>query len=107
MVPQDKYLQAICRVGSPREGAWAEVVADGVRQGAGHGVVADHIHVNGPFKPDDAAEKAVRGRRALCTWIIWTSWRALERIAEAAWACNRASPSRVNLAVDGLPAWSR
>ena len=55
------YLQAICRV-FHREGAWAEVVSPMEFDKALHtGVPADHIHFNGPYKPDAAIETAVRG----------------------------------------------
>ncbi len=55
------YLQAICRV-FHREGSWAEVVSPMEYDKALHtGVPSDRIHFNGPFKPDDAIEKAVRG----------------------------------------------
>ena len=46
------YLQAICRV-FHREGAWAEVVSPMEFDKALHtGVPADHIHFNGPYKPE-------------------------------------------------------
>jgi diaminopimelate decarboxylase len=46
------YLEAICRT-FHREGSWAEVVSPFEYDKAIRtGVVPDHIHWNGPYKPD-------------------------------------------------------
>ena len=76
------YLEAICRV-FHREGAWAEVVSPvRVRQGRrARACPPDRIHFNGPYKPDDALERAFAGGRS-CTSTTSTSSRAIERIAE-------------------------
>ena len=99
------YLQAICRV-FHREGAWAEVVSPmEFDKALSTGVVADHIHMNGPFKPDDAIEKAVRGN-ALIHLDNMDELARVERIAERLGLRPRVA-IRINLAVEGLPAWSR
>ena len=99
------YLQAICRV-FHREGAWAEVVSpmefDKARR---TGIPADHIHFNGPFKPDDALAEAVQGEALLHIDNLDELVR-LERLADRLGVRPRVA-IRVNLAVEGLPAWSR
>jgi diaminopimelate decarboxylase len=99
------YLQAICRV-FHREGAWAEVVSPmEFDKALGTGVVADHIHVNGPYKPDEAIEKAIQGD-ALLHLDNFDELVRVERISERLGRRARVA-IRVNLAVEGLAAWSR
>ena len=99
------YLQAICRV-FHREGAWAEVVSPMEFDKALHtGVPADHIHFNGPYKPDAAIETAVRGGSPIHL-DSFDELHRVERISERIGVRARVA-IRVNLAVEGLPAWSR
>ena len=57
------YLEAICRV-FHREGAWAEVVSPfEYDKAVALGVPPERIHFNGPYKPDDALERAIARRR--------------------------------------------
>lgn len=99
------YLQAICRV-FHREGAWAEVVSPMEFDKAVHtGVPVDHIHFNGPFKPDAAIETAVRGGSPIHL-DSFDELHRVERICERLGQRARVA-IRVNLAVEGLPPWSR
>ncbi len=99
------YLEAICRV-FHKEGAWAEVVSPFEYDKALRtGVVPDHIHWNGPYKPDAAIEKALRGGSMLHI-DNFDELARIERIAERLGLRPKVA-LRINLAVEGLPAWSR
>ena len=86
------YLEAVCRT-FHQQGAWAEVVSPFEYEKALQaGVPPDHIHWNGPFKPDEALEKAARTTPS-CTsttstkssaWSGWPSARACGR----GWRCG-------------------
>lgn len=99
------YNEAICRT-LHRLGAWAEVVSElewdkAVRTG----VAPDRIHFNGPYKPERAIEKAVGGGTTIHVDNLDEIAR-IERVAERLAARPRVA-LRVNLSIDGLPAWSR
>ncbi|MBK6465234.1 MAG: diaminopimelate decarboxylase [Myxococcales bacterium] len=99
------YLEAICRT-LHDEGAWAEVVSPFEYDKAiATGVPADHIHFNGPFKPDNAIEKAVTGGSI----IHIDNFDEIVRIERIAARLERKAKVavRVNMAIDGLPSWSR
>ena len=99
------YLEAICRT-FHREGAWAEVVSPFEYQKAiKTGVPADHIHFNGPYKPDDAIADAVTGGAVLHI-DNFDEIARIERIAEKVSTRARVAV-RVNMAVDGVQSWSR
>lgn len=99
------YNEAICRV-FHKEGAWAEVVSQfEFDKAVATGISPDHIHFNGPFKPDDALEAAVRGR-ALIHIDNFDELARIERIAERLSIRPRVA-LRINLAVEGLQPWSR
>ena len=75
------YLEAICRI-FHREGAYAEVVSQfEFDKAVLTGVSPDRIHFNGPSKPDDAIEAALRGR-ALLHIDNFDELARIERIAE-------------------------
>jgi diaminopimelate decarboxylase len=99
------YLEAICRV-FHREGAWAEVVSPfELDKAIQAGVPADHIHWNGPYKPDGAVERALAGG----TIIHLDNLDELARVeAIAARMGKRPRVAiRINMSVEGLPQWSR
>lgn len=99
------YLEAICRT-LHDEGAWAEVVSPFEYDKAiATGVPADHIHFNGPFKPDNAIEKAVTGGSI----IHIDNFDEIVRIERIAARLGKKAKVavRVNMAIDGLPSWSR
>ena len=99
------YLQAICRV-FHREGSWAEVVSPMEYDKALHtGVPSDRIHFNGPYKPDDAIEKAVRGDSPIHL-DSFDELHRVERIGEKLGKRARVA-IRINLSVEGLAPWSR
>lgn len=99
------YLEAICRT-FHREGAWAEVVSHfEFDKAVLTGVAPDHIHFNGPNKPDEAIEAALRGR-AMLHIDNFDELARIERIAERLNVRPRVA-LRVNLAVEGLQSWSR
>lgn len=99
------YLQSICRV-FHREGAWAEVVSPMEYDKALRtGVPPEQIHWNGPYKPDDALERAVRGESLIHLDNLDELVR-VERLAEKLGVRPKVA-LRVNVAVEGLPAWSR
>lgn len=99
------YLEAICRT-FHKEGAWAEVVSPFEYDKAlATGVPADRIHFNGPFKPDAAIIKAIQGGSTLHVDSLDEIVR-IERLAASAGGRPRVAV-RVNMAVDGLLAWSR
>lgn len=99
------YLQAICRV-FHREGAFAEVVSPFEYDKAiACGVSAEHIHFNGPFKPDDVLARAVKGG----TILHIDNLEEIARIDRAAAGTGRRArvAVRVNQAIDGVQSWSR
>jgi len=99
------YLDAICRT-FHREGAWAEVVSPFEYDKAlASGVPSERIHWNGPFKPDDALEKAVRGSAI----IHVDNFDEIARIESIARRTNLRPrlAVRTNMAIDGVQAWSR
>ena len=99
------YLEAICRT-FHREGSWAEVVSPFEYEKAIRtGVVPDHIHWNGPYKPDAAIERALTGG-AMIHIDNFDELARIERIAERMGIRPKVA-LRLNLAIDGLPAWSR
>lgn len=99
------YLEAVCRV-FHREGAWAEVVSPFELEKALHaGVPADRIHWNGPYKPDAALEKALVGGTMVHLDNLDELCRA-ERIAERL-GIEPQVAIRINMAIEGLPPWSR
>jgi len=99
------YLEAVCRT-FHREGAWAEVVSQfEFDKAVLTGVAPDHIHFNGPSKPDEAIEAALRGR-AMLHIDNFDELARIERIAERLNVRPRVA-LRVNLAVEGLQSWSR
>lgn len=99
------YLEAICRV-FHREGAWAEVVSPfEMEKALRAGVPADRIHWNGPYKPDAALEKAIKGGTIIHLDNLDELARA-ERIAERLNVKPKVA-IRVNMAIEGQPPWSR
>lgn len=99
------YLEAVCRV-FHREGAWAEVVSPfEMEKALRAGVPADRIHWNGPYKPDAALEKAIRGGTIIHLDNLDELARA-ERLAEKLNLTPKVA-IRVNMAIEGQPPWSR
>jgi diaminopimelate decarboxylase len=99
------YLQAICRV-FHRQGAWAEVVSPFEYDKAlKAGIPPERIHFNGPFKPDGALARAIDGGSFLHVDGFDEITR-IERIAKRLGKTARLA-IRVNMSVDGVPAWSR
>ncbi|HEY2513522.1 MAG TPA: alanine racemase [Polyangiaceae bacterium] len=99
------YLEAIART-FHREGAWGEVVSPfEYAKALRAGVPAERIHFNGPFKPDEALAEAARGSSPIHVDNFDEIVR-LERIAEQTGTRPRVAV-RVNMAIDGLPHWSR
>jgi diaminopimelate decarboxylase len=99
------YLEAICRT-FHREGAFAEVVSPFEYDKAiSSGVPAEHIHFNGPFKPDAALERAIAGGSILHI----DNFDEIARIEKIALRVGRNArvAIRINLAIDGLATWSR
>ncbi|MFO0657406.1 MAG: hypothetical protein U0787_20355 [Polyangia bacterium] len=75
------YLEAICRT-FHKEGSWAEVVSPFEYEKAIRtGIVPDHIHWNGPYKPDAAIERALSGG-AMIHIDNFDELSRIERIAE-------------------------
>ncbi len=99
------YLDAVCRV-FHKEGAWAEVVSEFEYDKAIHlGVPSTQIHFNGPFKPEPALEKALKGG-AMVHLDHFDEMNLAEKVAKA----HKLTPKvaiRINLATEGTPAWSR
>ncbi len=99
------YLDGICRV-FHREGAWAEVVSDfEYAKAVRLGVPREHIHFNGPWKPEAALEEALRGG-SLVHLDHFDELVAAERIAERL-ELRPQVLLRLSLAIDGVPAWAR
>ncbi len=99
------YLEAICRT-FHKEGAWAEVVSHfEFEKALKTGVPGDRIHFNGPNKPDEALEAALRNQ-SLLHIDNFDELARIERMAERLGIRPRVA-LRVNLAVEGLQPWSR
>jgi diaminopimelate decarboxylase len=99
------YLEAVCRT-FHREGAWAEVVSPFEYDKAiSGGVPSERIHFNGPFKPDEALEKAVRGG-AIIHVDNFDEIARLENVARRVDMRPRVAV-RVNMQVEAAQSWSR
>lgn len=98
------YLDAVCRV-MHREGSLAEVVSELELDKALRNVAGTEIIFNGPFKPEGALEKAFRaGAR-----VHLDHFDELAR-AEAVASRLGLKPRvaiRINMALPGIPPWSR
>ena len=78
-----------------------------VRQGARTPASpADRIHCNGPYKPDAAHREGARGRHRSSTSTTSTSSRASSASPSASGSRPKVA-IRVNMAIEGQPAWSR
>ena len=99
------YLEAVCRT-FHQQGSWAEVVSPFEYEKAiSFGVPPEKIHWNGPYKPDGALEAAVRGG----SLIHVDGFEEIVRIERAA-RMTGVRPKvavRLNMALDGVAAWSR
>lgn len=99
------YLGGICRI-MHREGAWAEVVSEFEYDKAlALGVAPDHIHFNGPYKPESVLERVLPAG-AIIHIDHFDELAAAERVAEGAGIEPRVA-LRLNMAVSGTPPWSR
>lgn len=99
------YNEAVCRV-FHREGAWAEVVSPFEYEKAlRSGVAPSEIHFNGPYKPDDAAEKAATSGTIIHVDNFDEIVR-MENIARRTGSRPRVAV-RVNMSIDGTQSWSR
>lgn len=97
------YLDAVCRT-MHREGSWAEVVSPFEYQKALKlNVSPDHIHWNGPFKPDGALSLAIAGGSFIHVDSLDEIAR-VERLSEALGVKAKLA-IRVNMAIEGLQAW--
>jgi diaminopimelate decarboxylase len=99
------YLGAVCRT-FHREGAWAEVVSPfEYAMALKGGVPPDHVHFNGPYKPDEILEQAIPGG----TILHIDNFDELVRIERAAERLGKKAKAaiRVNMALDGVQTWSR
>ena len=99
------YLEAVCRT-FHKEGAWAEVVSPFEYDKAiASGVSPDRIHWNGPFKPEDALEKAIAGD-SIVHLDNFDELAKMERIAVRLGKRARVA-IRLNLSIEGITSWSR
>jgi len=99
------YLEAICRT-FHKEGAFAEVVSPFEYDKAlAAGVTPDRIHWNGPYKPDAAVEKAIRGG-SIIHLDSFDELAKVERIARKLGARPKVA-IRVHMTIEGVSAWSR
>ena len=99
------YLEAVCRT-FHKEGAWAEVVSPfEMDKALAAGVSPDHIHWNGPYKPEPAVEKAVLGGTIIHIDNL-DELTKIERVAERVGVRPKVA-IRVNMAIEGQAAWSR
>jgi diaminopimelate decarboxylase len=99
------YNEAICRT-FHREGAWGEVVSPFEYEKAlRSGVAPTEIHFNGPYKPEDSLAKAANAG----TIIHIDNFDEIVRLEDIARQSGRKPrvAVRVNMAIDGLQAWSR
>lgn len=99
------YLDGICRV-FHREGAWAEVVSEFEYDKALRlGVPAEHVHFNGPYKPEAVLDRVLPAG-ALVHLDHFDELAAAERVAERHGIRPRVA-IRVNMLAEGAPPWSR
>ena len=99
------YLEAVCRT-FHQQGSWAEVVSPFEYEKAiSFGVPPEKIHWNGPYKPDDALEAAVRGG-SLIHIDGFEEIVRVERAARMAGVRPKVAV-RLNMSLDGVAAWSR
>jgi diaminopimelate decarboxylase len=99
------YLDAICRV-FHREGAFAEVVSEFEYEKAMKlGVPPDHVHFNGPHKPERLLDEVLPAG-AMIHIDHFDEMAAAERVAQR----HDIRPKvalRINMAVEGVPPWTR
>ncbi|MCA9705316.1 MAG: hypothetical protein KDK70_05675 [Myxococcales bacterium] len=99
------YLDAICRI-LHREGAWAEVVSSFEYEKAMRlGVPPQHVHFNGPYKTEDVLEQVLPAG-AIIHIDHFDELGAAERVAERRGLRPKVA-LRVNMAVQGVPPWTR
>lgn len=99
------YLDAVCKL-FHREGAWAEVVSAFEYEKARRlGVPGDRIHFNGPLKSRAILEEALPAG-SLVHLDHFDELALVEEVAEAA-EMHAPVAIRLNLAAEGIPAWSR
>jgi len=99
------YLSGICKT-FHKEGAWAEVVSPYEWEKAVHlGVAPDHIHWNGPFKPEETLEKALLGG-TMVHIDHFDELASIERIATRHGIRPKVA-IRINLSTDTVQGWSR
>ena len=99
------YLDAICRT-FHKEGAWAEVVSEfEYMKVRANGVPGERIHFNGPYKPEPAIARAV-SEGATIHIDNFDELARIERVADRLGKRPRVA-LRINMAIDGLPAWNR
>jgi len=99
------YLDGVCKV-FHREGAFAEVVSGFEWEKATRlGVPGDHIHFNGPYKPREELERALRAG-TLVHIDHFDELTLAETIAKEQGLTPKVA-IRVNLAAEGVSAWSR
>ena len=99
------YLEGICRL-FHKQGAWAEVVSPfELDKAVRAGVPLDRVHWNGPYKPDDALERAIVGGTLLHLDGLDELTR-VERISHKLGVRAKVAV-RVNMAIEGQSPWSR
>lgn len=99
------YLDGICRV-FHREGSWAEVVSGlEYEKARRNGVSGERIFFNGPYKPDDALERAFREGARVHVDHFDEIQRA-EHVARRLGVRPKVA-IRLNMAVTGTPPWTR
>lgn len=99
------YLEAVCRT-FHKEGAYAEVVSPFEYDKAlASDVSPDRIHWNGPYKPDAAVEKALKGG-SIIHLDNFDELAKVERIGKRLGVRPRVA-IRVNMTIEGVSSWSR
>ncbi len=99
------YLDAVCRL-MHREGALAEVVSEfELDKALRNGVPPDQIHFNGPYKPRPALEKALAAG-VIVHLDHFDELALAEQVAEQLGVTPEVA-IRINLAAEGIPAWTR
>lgn len=99
------YLDAICRV-FHREGAWAEVVSRFEYEKAMRlGIPPQHVHFNGPYKTEDVLEDVLPAG-VMIHIDHFDELGAAERVAQRHGIRPKVA-LRVNMAVEGVPPWTR
>lgn len=99
------YLGAIARI-FHSEGSWAEVVSGfEYEKAVALGVPPDHIHFNGPYKPEPVLERALVDE-AMVHIDHFDELALVEKIAKRRGIRPKVA-IRVNLVAEGIPAWSR